>query len=213
MNFDRAVALLGRLPFFDLPAVLQITGEKRADLQTQLYRWARAGKLILLRRGMYTLAERYRQASVNPAELANHLYRPSYLSGLWALGYYGLIPEQVVQYTSVTPRVPRLFENDFGEYEYRHLKAPAFFGYCRVRIQTAEVLMAEPEKALLDFWHLTTGAWTEDRMVEMRFQNQGQIRATRLRACAARFDSPRLFRAVAAWQEAGKTQNEGTVQL
>ena len=213
MTFDTAVSLFGKLPFFDLPAALQLTGEKRADLQTQLYRWARAGKLILLRRGTYTLAERYRQVVVNPAQLANEIYRPSYLSGLWALGYYGLIPEHVVRYTSVTPRTPRRFENDFGEYEYRHLKAAAFFGYRRVKIQSAEVLMAEPEKALLDFWHLTTGAWTEDRMTEMRFQNPAQIRASRLRACAARFASPRLFQAVTAWHKAVRTASEGTVQL
>lgn len=207
------MGLLGKLPYFDLPAALQLTGEKRAQLQTQLYRWARAGKLIQLRRGMYTLAARYRQAVVNPAQLANDLYRPSYLSGLWALGYYGLIPERVVRYTSVTPRVPRQFENDFGDYEYRHLKAAAFFGYRRVRIQEVEILIAEPEKALLDFWHLTTGAWTEDRMAEMRFQNQAQVRASRLRAWAARFDSPRLLQAVAAWRAAVKTASEGTVQL
>jgi len=49
--------------------------KERADLRTQLYRWTRTGKLLSLRRGMYTLADRYRKVPLNRAELANHLYR------------------------------------------------------------------------------------------------------------------------------------------
>ena len=55
-------------------------------------------------RGMYTFADRYRRVPVSPAALANALYSPSYVSGLWALGFYGLIPEGVSSYTSVTTR-------------------------------------------------------------------------------------------------------------
>ena len=64
---------------------------------------------------MYTLSETYRRTPVTPAVLANALYRPSYLSGLWALGHYDLIPERVVRFTSVTSRVPRRFENPVGD--------------------------------------------------------------------------------------------------
>jgi hypothetical protein len=34
-------------------------------------------------------------------------YRPSYLSGLWALGFHDLIPERVVRFTSLSPRSPQ----------------------------------------------------------------------------------------------------------
>jgi hypothetical protein len=87
------------------------------------------GKVIGLRRGMYTLAETYRRAPLTPAALANQLYRPSYLSGLWALGYHDLIPERVVWLTNVTARVPRRFGNPFGVFDYRNIKQDCFFGY------------------------------------------------------------------------------------
>ena len=103
MKFDSLISMIGEHPFFDLATVVQLSGENKATIHRQLSRWIRAGKLIAVRRGMYVLASRYRRATVNPAELAGYLYRPSYLSREWALGFYGLIPEMVVTYTSVTP--------------------------------------------------------------------------------------------------------------
>jgi predicted transcriptional regulator of viral defense system len=58
----------------------------------------------------------------HPAVLASQIYRPSYLSFHWALGYYGLIPERAVVYTSATTRVPRRFENALGRFRYIHVK-------------------------------------------------------------------------------------------
>ena len=100
MRLDEVADLLGATPWFDLPTVAQLSGEPRRDVVNQLYRWSRAGKVIPLRRGMYALADRYRRVPVPPATLANALYFPSYLSGHWALGFYGLIPEAVPVYTS-----------------------------------------------------------------------------------------------------------------
>jgi hypothetical protein len=89
MTFDRLVQLFGHFPFFDLSMVLQLSGESESKVQTQLHRWTKSGKIGALRREMYTLADRYRKASLHPAVLAYELYKPSYLSGLWALSYYG----------------------------------------------------------------------------------------------------------------------------
>ena len=112
MKYDTFITLMGGQPFFDLAMIVQLSGESRATIQRQLYRWIEAGKLTHLRRGMYALPARYSRIPVNPAELANHLYRPSYLSREWALSYYGLIPEMTVTYTSVTTRMPTQFENE-----------------------------------------------------------------------------------------------------
>jgi predicted transcriptional regulator of viral defense system len=213
MKFGDLIEIVGDQPFFDLATAVQISGEARSTLLTQLHRWTRAGKLLSLRRGMYALAEPYRRVPVDPAHLANHLYRPSYLSGVWALGFYGLIPERVVTYTSVTPRVPRRFHNVFGDFEYRNVKQSAFFGYRVAEIGLQKILLAEPEKALLDLWHLGKGEWTEDRMLEMRFQNQELIDADALTAYSERFDSPRLLRAVRIWGELQGVETEGAIEL
>ena len=53
---------------------------------------------------------------------ANALHAPSYLSGPWALSFYGVIPESVPVYTSVTTRTPREYENPFGVFSYRNVK-------------------------------------------------------------------------------------------
>ena len=74
------------------------------------------------------------------------------------------------------------------------------------------VQVAEPEKALLDLWHLQSGEWNLDRMQEMRFQNRGLVSEERLQGYAERFSSPRLLRAVACWVQLGADE-EGPVIL
>jgi predicted transcriptional regulator of viral defense system len=213
MNFDSLVKLTGAMPHFDLPLLVQAFDDPRASIRVQLSRWARQGKVIGLRRGFYTLAEPYRSAPASPAALANALYRPAYLSGLWALGFYDLIPERVHWLTSVTTRPPQRFENPFGLFDYRNIKQEAFFGYRTVRDGTVDILVADPEKALLDHWHLNEGEWTMERLEEMRYQNAERVDAERLRAYAARYRSPRLERAVERWTPVVIAAEKGTVTL
>ena len=193
--------------------IVQAFGSHRPGIRVQLSRWIRQGKVIALRRGMYTLPDLYRKVPVAPAVLSSALYRPSYLSGLWALSYHGLIPERVVWLTAVSPRVRRRFENPFGVFEYRSIKQELFFGYAAVPYGGQEILVADSAKALLDHWHLTPGEWTVDRLAEMRYQNVGEVSAVTLREYCSRFDSPRLSRAVEGWTALAVASEEGTEQL
>ena len=213
MKFEALIDQVGKLECFDLPLLVQAFDEPRASIRVQLARWMKAGRVIGLRRGMYALPDAYRRAKLTPARLANQLYRPSYVSGLWTLGFYDMIPERVVWLTSVTTRVPRHFENPFGVFDYRNLKRGAFFGYHMVACFGQDVLLAEPEKALLDHWHLTSGEWTTARLGEMRYQHVEKVRADTLRRYAERFASPRLLRAVGRWLTLTHTEGEGTVTL
>ncbi len=213
MKFVSLVALTGNLAAFDLPLLVQAFDDRREVIRVQLSRWMSQGKVVGLRRGMYTLAEIYRRATLTPALLANELYRPSYLSGLWALGFHDLIPERVVCLTSVTPRGPRRFENPFGVFEYRNLRQDACFGYQAMPYAGGTLLVAEPEKALLDHWHFSPGEWTVERLDEMRYQNLNVIDTKRIASYAARFRSPRLDRAVQRWVDHTRHQDHGTVTL
>ena len=213
MTYYDLVEMLGRQGFFDLASLVQLTGERRESIGMQLYRWCKAGKLLSLRRGMYAFPESCHAAIVNPAELANKLYGPSYISTYWAMGFYGLIPEKVVTYTSVTSRVPRSFNNSFGLFRFQSVKSTAFFGYRALDIDGKKVIIAEPEKALLDSWHLGKGKWEEDRMTGMRFQNPEAIDMEKLRIYAERYQSPRLVKAAALWVSLIGSQDEGTVEL
>ena len=213
MKYGDIVKLVGAMPCFDLALLAQAFDDRREATRVQLSRWMKQGKVIGLRRGMYTLSETYRRAPLSPVVLANQLYRPSYLSGLWALGHYDLIPERVVRFTSVTPRVPRRFGNPFGVFDYRNIKQDCFFGFASTGVVGQEFLVAEPEKALLDHWHLTEGEWTLKRLEEMRYQHVAQVDAKRLKLYARRFRSPRLDRAVQQWLRLASDAEQGTVTL
>ena len=209
MRLGEVTDLLGATPWFDLPTVVQLSGEPRREVVNQLSRWSRAGKVVSLRRGMYALADRYRRVPVPPAALANALCFPSYLSGHWALSFHGLIPEAVAVYTSVTTRGPVSFANEYGMFRYSAIKRSLFFGYRSVTIAGSEALVATAEKALLDLFHLQHGEWDRSRMIEMRFQQTEVVDRDRLRADARRFGKPRILRAVDVWLACSAEQDAG----
>jgi hypothetical protein len=213
MKYEDLVHLAAGLVCFDLPLLVQAFPDRRAAVLLQLSRWAKEGKVIPLRRGVYTLADRARKIPLDPALLAQHLCRPSYLSGLWALGHYDMIPERVVVYTSVTTRLPARFDNTCGAFEYRHIKQPYFYGYEQAAYGESTILVARPEKALLDHWHLSAGEWTKDRLQEMRYQNLKVVNHRRLQEYAARFKRPRLQRAVERWLQLAAECDDGDVIL
>jgi predicted transcriptional regulator of viral defense system len=213
MDYGSLVKLTGALPCFGLPLLVQAFDDRREVIRVQLSRWMKQGKVIGLRRGIYALAEMYRRAPLTPAALASELYRPSYLSGLWALGFYDLIPERVIRLTSVTARPPRRFENPFGIFDYRNIKQECFFGYRTASYGGTNILVAEPEKALLDHWHLTPGEWIMDRLVEMRYQHVTLVGEDQLRSYSKRFRSPRIDRAVQRWLELADGEEKDTVTL
>jgi predicted transcriptional regulator of viral defense system len=212
MEFDTLLSLVGDLEWFDLPTVTQLTRERRQTITNQLYRFAKAGRIVPLRRGMYALAPRYRRRPIQPASLAGALCRPSYLSELWALSFHGLIPESVPLYTSVTSRPPCRFRNAIGEFTYRNVKQGLFFGYEAQRLGDADTLVASPEKALFDFFHLSRGEWTDARIEGMRFSAAG-VDPPRLLEIAARVGSPRVRRAASLWARIVPGAQEGAVEL
>jgi len=213
MRLEEIVAAVRNMPYFDLATIAQLSGEPRQSLRMQLSRLVRHDKIKSLRRGMYALCEPYRKTNPNPALLANRIYAPSYLSFHWALGYYGLIPEMVFQFTSATTRVPRLFKNEFGSFQYRHIKPDCFAGYQAVEIDRQKVLIATPEKALLDLWHIVSGEWPMERMASMRFQNFEAVSLKKLTEYVELFHSPRLVRAVKSWRAYMKAEMEGIKKL
>ncbi len=213
MKLDDLLTMVGALPWFDLATLVQLTGARRKTLTHQLSRLTKAGKLIRLRRGMYVFDERYRHTPVQPAALAAAIYRPSYLSGVWALSFYGMIPESVPVFTSVTTRTPRRFENRIGTYVYRNVKLDLFFGSRPVEIAGGPVQLASPEKALVDHWHLEPGEWTEERMVQMRFATGGVVDGAKLEALVRKIGKPRLLRALVSWRRVVAGQSAGEVQL
>lgn len=200
MNKDELQMLCGRHPYFDLAFLRQMSRESSAVIDQNVKRWLAAGVLVRLRRGMYALAEHLRRADIPLPRLANDLYPPSYLTGVWALSFHGLIPDVAREYTSATRRRPQRFTNAFGTFSYRHLHDRLFWGFGTIRSGEVDFQCATPEKALLDHWYWTPGEWTVDRMRELRLQQVDVIDTSVIEAAVERVGRPRIARAYEAYR-------------
>lgn len=195
MNYDTFVAQHRDLAFFG-PSGVQ--GD-RGSHALQLTRWVKSGKLLRLKRGVYTLPIDRRRARFSLPWLANTLYSPSYLSLDFVLSYHDLIPERVHAFTSVTRLKTASFQNALGRFVYRHVKPALFFGFEEVADEYGtRVLMAAPEKALLDLLYLRT-AWEPTMNFfadDLRLQQLDQLRASRLAQFVVPYRSKKLSAAV-----------------
>ncbi len=147
-------------------------GESLPALRLQLSRWVKAGKLIQLTKGLYTLAAPYSKRATHPFVLANVMKKASYVSLQSALAYFGMIPEHVPTVTSVTTQRPARVETPLGCFLFRHIKKGWFSGYKQVDLGAGQkAFVATPEKALLDLVYLTPGADSYEFLAELRLQN------------------------------------------
>lgn len=129
---------------------LRLLGEKVYPYQ--LSQWAKKGYLLKLKNGLFAFSERKGELKIEA--IAFNLYQPSYVSMEWALAKYGLIPEMAYNCTSVTTKTTRSFKNKLGNFTFRNIKESMFFGYRKVEENGQIYLIAEPEKALLDYLYL-----------------------------------------------------------
>ena len=153
---------------FDLGCfnIHQVYAWKPGFDRNNFVRWTKNGLLIRLRQGYYTFPE-YKGKPDIVLYFANRIYRPSYVSLHTAMAFYGMIPEAVVQVTSVTSLKTASFSNDFGEYIYKSVHQELMFGYDLKSVADRWTLqLARPEKALIDLLYLypfyNTGQALED---------------------------------------------------
>ncbi len=108
----------------------------------------REGKYIQITKGLYET-----DRSTPGYLLAGSIYGPSYLSFEFALGYYGMIPEAVYNFTSATFGKGRkkTFINYFGTYTYRDVPSRVYpMGLEIIEEGGYSFMIASREKALCD---------------------------------------------------------------
>jgi hypothetical protein len=121
----------------------------------KIHRWLNERKLISLKRGLYAVPDD--GSALSLPLVANHLYGPSYVSMEFMLAHYGLIPERVVQITSVTTGRGKQFDNALGFFSYQHLPSDYYalgIDYVKADERTG-YMVASCEKALCDWLALT----------------------------------------------------------
>ena len=122
--------------------------------KNNISRWIKKGLLIKLRNSFYAFPE-YLKIPNFPLNVANYIYKPSYISLHTALAFYGMIPESVVQISSITSLKTASFTNSFGTFSYKNILPRCMFGYDAKPFSDGKtILMATPEKAILDLLYL-----------------------------------------------------------
>lgn len=130
------------------------------------------GLLTRLKKGVYALNTDLPSGE----EIANSLYRPSYISFDYALAYWGFIPEMPYAITSATTKPTREFVAANRGFSYFTIKPEAYTGYTLIKtnrrisqkgeeVNFSEIntsseagafLMAEPEKAIVDYLYFVS---------------------------------------------------------
>lgn len=191
-----------RTRLFDLGcfSVQQVYAWRPDFDRNNLTRWVKKGRLIRLRQEYFAFAE-YLHRPDFAQYIANRIYRPSYVSLHTALSFYGLIPEAVVQITSVSSLKTAIFCNLFGEYSYRSVKSELMFGYEPRPIADGRTLLfATPEKALLDLLYLYPFYHKEEELEQLRLDEEymlEELNRERLGEYLGRFRSKALDKRVA----------------
>ncbi|MFP4473849.1 MAG: hypothetical protein ACLFPX_08330 [Candidatus Omnitrophota bacterium] len=193
MKYENFLKKVNNLPIIE--SEIFLAGEANPKtLKVQFSRWVNSGKLIQLRRGVYALPEIYTNKPHCAFYAANLIKRPSYISLEKAMEFYGLIPEAVNVYTSVTSKRAGHFHNEVGDFYYRHIHADLFWGYRSIMIEGQHVFMARPEKALLDFIYLNHIDVSREFLDELRLQNTDVLSGHQLMEDAKRFKKPVMLK-------------------
>lgn len=209
MKWADLLSMVGDEPVFRT-GFLAPRKETLAEVRMQLSRWVKTGRLIKLKKGLYTLAQPYRKVTPHPFLIANAMKKASYVSMQSALGHYGMIPEYVPAITSITTQRPEQIETPLGHFAFRHIKKNWFHGYRQIDLGSGQrVFIATSEKALLDLVYLTPRADNYDFLSELRLQNLEQLNIDVVRELADKSKSMKLRRtakllAKLSKQETGK---------
>jgi len=186
---------LSMYPVFSLQDVQKIAPN---FYRIQLDRWQKKGYIKRIKKGYYYFTDKEIDQNFL-FYLSNKIYSPSYVSLEKAFQYYDFIPEEIFQITSVSSKKTSKFTTSIGNFSYRHIKPSIFFGYRMLYYEKQKILLAEPEKAVLDYLYLNPRLKAADDFCEMRINKQEfleKIDFTKLQRFMKAFENKSLSRRV-----------------
>lgn len=163
------------------------------------HQWQKSGYIVMLRRGWYAFAD-YLQQPDYARYFAGKIYAPSYISLHTALSFYGIIPEAVVEITSVTTQKTCRYENTFGQFSYQTVRPRLFWGFEPKTMRDGkQYMMATPEKAIIDLLYLYPQYSSVEDMRELRLDEdwmREELDKERLMGYVERIGSPIIAKRV-----------------
>ncbi len=146
---------------YQLGRLVAGTDQRRHHLVS---RAMKAGELVRLRRGLYVLADEFREHPSHPFAVAQMLVPGSYVSLETALAFHGWIPEAVYTTASIVPgrKVKEFRHERLGLFTFQPLATQrgSFLELVRrVEASGQSFLVAQPVRALLDLVCLRKIEW------------------------------------------------------
>ncbi|WP_076791951.1 hypothetical protein [Chlorobium sp. KB01] len=150
MKLEKKLKVFGGVPLTH-STLLSILGEYRSP-NDKIVRLIDDGLLLPIKKGLYAVSPEITGISLSLPLVANLLYGPSYVSMDYALYYYSIIPEMVIEVTSMTTKRGKLYDLPVGRFSYTH-SYQALYAVGIDQVENSDrsgYLMASPEKALCD---------------------------------------------------------------
>lgn len=198
------LASFGAVPFSH-GALLPLLSDY-ASPNDKISEWLASGTLIALKRGLYVVGSHWRLEALCLPLIANRLYGPSYVSLEYALAWHGLIPERVVEVTSVCTGRGRELENTLGRFSFFTIPEKLFAVGLTIEAEgNQHFWLANPTKAVCDKVLLTRHLKAVGRasmrsflFEDLRLDEQGlrDFDASVLEAYVASGYKPRQFKAL-----------------
>jgi predicted transcriptional regulator of viral defense system len=173
MNFIKFQSELKGLPVFSL---IDLSKLDEKIYHHRLVEWNKKGLIQRIANGVY----KFFDVQLDEFKLffvANKIYHPSYISLETALAYYNFIPETIFHITSVSTKKTSTFNSICGKFIYKKIINNLFFGYSLLTRDNLTIKIAEPEKAILDYFYFHPELSNLINISELRF-NVIQIKET-----------------------------------
>lgn len=170
-KIGKIIAAVESLPLFSIENCLAL-GANKHYLKVVFSRYARAGKIVRLKKGKYVskkfLDEIEKKGNLNSYSefLVATLYRPSYLSLDYVLHQENILTEMPVNFTAVTTKKTASFSSQFGGFYYRKIKPSLFTGFSIIEKDGFFIYRAGKAKALFDFLYLRKNFLNERNSIE-----------------------------------------------
>jgi len=146
------------IPYFTLEGFKQFTKRDASDsVRVLLHRWAKAGHISQLKKGVYMTRRFYEQHRADylfSAAVSAILIPQSYLSLEFILQQHNLLTEVTYPITCITTKNTRRIVNSIGTLWYRNIRDDLYRGFTITEYFGIRFAQASVAKALFDYLYL-----------------------------------------------------------